>query len=158
MTLARFRQLVAEALDSLPDEFAQRVRNVAVLVEDYPPGQRPRRRTASTPPRPATSASRPTPAASRPVSSTPAPDEPHSELPVRPAASRKLVLGVFIGTPATRRSIFDLSAGPDRIILYRRNIEAVCRTDAEIRREIRQTVMHELGHYFGMSEEQLRDV
>ncbi len=71
---------------------------------------------------------------------------------------RRLVLGVFQGVPATRRSIFDLSTGPDRIILYQKNIEAVCRSEAEIRREVRQTVLHELGHYFGMNESQLEDV
>lgn len=69
-----------------------------------------------------------------------------------------LVLGVFEGAPTTRRSTFDLPAGPDRIVLYQKNIEAVCSNDAEIRREIRLTVVHELGHYFGMSEVQLEDV
>jgi predicted Zn-dependent protease with MMP-like domain len=69
-----------------------------------------------------------------------------------------LVLGVFEGVPTTRKSTFDLPAGPDRIVLYQKNIEAVCSNDAEIRREIRLTVVHELGHYFGMSEAQLKDV
>ena len=75
-----------------------------------------------------------------------------------PRKTRSLVLGVFQGVPATRRSVFDLSIGPNRIILYRKNIEAVCSNDAEIRHEVRQTVLHELGHYFGMDEAQLRDV
>ncbi len=56
------------------------------------------------------------------------------------------------------RSVFDLSVGPNRIILYQRNIEAVCFGEAEIRHEIRQTVLHELGHYFGLNEEELKDV
>jgi predicted Zn-dependent protease with MMP-like domain len=43
-------------------------------------------------------------------------------------------------------------------MLYQKNIEAVCSTDAELRQQIRLTVMHELGHYFGMDEEQLKDV
>jgi len=72
--------------------------------------------------------------------------------------TRNLVLGVFQGRPATQRSVFDLPAGPDRIILYKKNIEAVCSTEAEIRHEIRQTVLHELGHYFGLDETRLRDV
>jgi predicted Zn-dependent protease with MMP-like domain len=54
--------------------------------------------------------------------------------------------------------VFDFSLGPDRIVLYQRNIEAVCRSEAEIRHEVRQTVLHELGHYFGMNEDQLKDV
>lgn len=69
-----------------------------------------------------------------------------------------LVLGIYQGVPATKRSNFDLMHPPDRIVLYQRNIEAVCRHDAEIRHQIRQTVFHELGHYFGMTEEQLKDV
>jgi predicted Zn-dependent protease with MMP-like domain len=69
-----------------------------------------------------------------------------------------LILGVYQGVPATQRSTFDLMHPPDRIVLYRKNIEAVCANDAEIRHQIRQTVFHELGHYFGMNEEQLKDV
>lgn len=69
-----------------------------------------------------------------------------------------VVLGIFEGGPATKRSVFDLSAGPDRIVLYQKNIEAVCSNEAQIRHEVKQTVLHELGHYFGMDEAQLRDV
>ena len=71
---------------------------------------------------------------------------------------RSLVLGIFQGVPATQKSVFDLSTGPSRIVLYQKNIEAVCRNDAEIRHEVRQTVLHELGHYFGMNEFKLKDV
>ena len=75
-----------------------------------------------------------------------------------PGKPRRLVLGIYQGRPATQRSVFDLPTGPDRIILYQKNIEAVCSNDAEIRHEVRQTVLHELGHYFGMDEAQLKDV
>jgi predicted Zn-dependent protease with MMP-like domain len=71
---------------------------------------------------------------------------------------RSLVLGIFQGVPATQKSVFDLSTGPSRIVLYQKNVEAVCRNEAEIRHEVRQTVLHELGHYFGMNESQLKDV
>ncbi len=71
---------------------------------------------------------------------------------------RSVVLGIFHGVPLTRKSVFDLSTGPDYIVLYQKNIEAVCSNDDEIRHQIRQTVLHELGHYFGMSEAQLEDV
>jgi predicted Zn-dependent protease with MMP-like domain len=43
-------------------------------------------------------------------------------------------------------------------VLYQKNIEAVCCCEAEIREQIRRTVIHELGHYFGMDEDQLKDV
>jgi len=58
----------------------------------------------------------------------------------------RLLLGIFYGM------------GPAHIVLYQKNIEAVCSNEAEVRQQIRQTLMHELGHYFGMTEEQLRDV
>ena len=53
---------------------------------------------------------------------------------------------------------FDLPTGPDYVVLYQKNIEAVCSTEAEIRDQIRRTVIHEFGRYFGMDEEQLKDV
>ncbi len=58
----------------------------------------------------------------------------------------------------TKKRIFDLQTGPDHIVLYQKNIEAVCSSEAEVREQIRLTVMHELGHYFGMDENQLKDV
>ena len=70
----------------------------------------------------------------------------------------KLLLGLFHGVPTTRKSVFDLSTGPDYVMLYQKNIEAVSSNEAELRQQIWQTVMHELGHYFGMDEEQLKDV
>lgn len=118
MKREHFAKVVEEALDSLPQEFRSRIRNVAVLVEDLPPHQA----------------------------------SPRSE------KHGRLLLGLFHGVPTTRKSIFDLPAGPDHIVLYRKNIEAVCSSDAEIREQIRLTVIHELGHYFGMDEEQLKDV
>jgi predicted Zn-dependent protease with MMP-like domain len=77
---------------------------------------------------------------------------------IGPHKSRSLLMGVFHGVPATQKSVFDLCPEPDRIILYQKNIEAVCRNDAEIRHEVRQTVLHELGHYFGLDEAQLKGV
>jgi predicted Zn-dependent protease with MMP-like domain len=76
----------------------------------------------------------------------------------RPGPPERLLMGVFEGVPRTKKSVFDLPMGPDRIVLYQKNIEAVCSTEAEVRREIRLTVIHELGHFFGMDEDQLKDV
>lgn len=71
---------------------------------------------------------------------------------------RTLVMGVFQGVPTTQKSVFDFRTGPNRIILYQKNIEAVCRNQAGIRREVRRTVLHELGHYFGLGENELQNV
>lgn len=71
---------------------------------------------------------------------------------------KKLLLGLFHGVPTTKKSVFHLPTGPDYIVLYQKNIEAVCSSEAEVREQIRLTVIHELGHYFGMGEDQLKDV
>jgi predicted Zn-dependent protease with MMP-like domain len=118
MKREHFVKVVEEALDSLPQEFRSRIKNVAILVEDFPPNQSP----------------------------------------PQPGQQRRLLLGIFHGVPATEKSVFDLPTGPAHIVLYQKNIEAVCSNEAEVRHQIRQTLMHELGHYFGMTEEQLRDV
>jgi len=85
-------------------------------------------------------------------------DFPPNQSSPRPGQKRRLLLGICRGVPATKRSVFNFPTGPDHIVLYQKNIEAVCSTEAEVRQQIRQTVIHELGHYFGMTEEQLKDV
>jgi predicted Zn-dependent protease with MMP-like domain len=85
-------------------------------------------------------------------------DLPPNQAASRSGRSRRLVMGIFHGVPTTKKSVFDLPTGPDYIVLYQKNIEAVCSTEAEIREQIRRTVIHEFGHYFGMDEDQLKDV
>jgi predicted Zn-dependent protease with MMP-like domain len=82
---------------------------------------------------------------------------PHQSSPP-PGQQRRLLLGIFHGVPSSKKSVFDWSVGPAYIVLYQKNIEAVCCNEAEVRQQIRQTLRHELGHYFGMTEEQLKDV
>jgi predicted Zn-dependent protease with MMP-like domain len=133
MKREHFVKVVEEALDSLPQEFRSRIKNVAILVEDLPPNQSP----------------------------------------PQPGQQRQLLLGIFHGVPAvlasdgaidlnfspsSKRSVFNLPTGPDHIVLYQKNIEAACSNEAEVRHQVRQTLIHELGHYFGMTEEQLKDV
>ncbi len=72
-----------------------------------------------------------------------------------PRGGSRFLLGRFQGVPRTKKSVFQATP-PDRIILYQKNIEAICRTAEEIREQVRLTVLHELGHYFGLSEEELR--
>jgi predicted Zn-dependent protease with MMP-like domain len=85
-------------------------------------------------------------------------DFPPNQSSPRPGQQRRLLLGIFHGVPTTKKSVFDFSVGPAHIVLYQKNIEAVCASETEVRHQIRQTLIHELGHYFGMTEEQLRDV
>lgn len=69
-----------------------------------------------------------------------------------------LLLGLYHGVPQSRRSTFMPFIPPDVIFLFQRNIERVCRSEEELERQIRATLLHEIGHHFGMSEEDLRDV
>jgi predicted Zn-dependent protease with MMP-like domain len=68
-----------------------------------------------------------------------------------------LLLGLFSGVPRTLKSVFAADP-PDHIFLYQKNIEAVCSTEAQVAEQIRDTLLHEIGHYFGLSERELRDV
>jgi predicted Zn-dependent protease with MMP-like domain len=78
-----------------------------------------------------------------------------------------LLMGVFEGTPRTEQSFFGTNTGPNRIVLYQKNIEAHAEDVANeegrsveeiIREEVRLTVLHEFGHYFGLDEEALEVV
>ncbi len=68
-----------------------------------------------------------------------------------------LLLGLFSGVPRTLKSVFSADP-PDHIFLYQKNIEAICSNDTQIEQQIRDTLLHEIGHYFGMSEDELRNV
>jgi len=85
-------------------------------------------------------------------------DVPPNQPSPQSGQQKKLLLGLFHGVPTTKKSTFHLSTGPDYIVLYQKNIEAVCSSEAEVREQIRLTVIHELGHYFGMDENQLKGV
>jgi len=68
------------------------------------------------------------------------------------------LLGLYHGTPLTERSVEAGFALPDRISIYQRNIEAACESRQEIVEQIRTTVLHEIGHHFGMDEDDLFEV
>jgi predicted Zn-dependent protease with MMP-like domain len=72
----------------------------------------------------------------------------------RPKPEEHLLMGEFVGVPRTEKSLYE-TALPDQIVLYQKNIEAVCETEDEIREEVRLTLLHELGHYFGLEEDEL---
>lgn len=67
---------------------------------------------------------------------------------------RDELFGLYQGTPLTDRDSF-YSALPDRVLVYRGPILRACATRREVIREVRETVQHELGHYFGMEEDEL---
>jgi len=64
-------------------------------------------------------------------------DIPPNQSSPRSGQPRRLLLGVFHGVPTTKKSIFNLPSGPDHIVLYQKNIEAVCSSETEVREQIR---------------------
>jgi predicted Zn-dependent protease with MMP-like domain len=66
------------------------------------------------------------------------------------------LLGLYSGIPYTGRSTWYTGVTPDRIILFQNNIQMRCDTMAELKEMIRQTVVHEVAHYFGMNEDEVR--
>jgi predicted Zn-dependent protease with MMP-like domain len=103
-----FERMVGTALDSLPAEFGDRMKNVAVLVE-HGPGPRG-------------------------------------------------LLGLYEGVPLTNRTSGYAGVLPDRITIYQRAICAICDSEAQVIEQVRRTVIHEVGHYFGISDERLREL
>lgn len=68
------------------------------------------------------------------------------------------LLGLYVGIPLDRRSVFDGYAEPDRILIFRGPLQRHCRSREDLVAQIRVTVLHELGHLFGMSEERLHEL
>jgi predicted Zn-dependent protease with MMP-like domain len=66
------------------------------------------------------------------------------------------LLGLYHGVPLTQKSVWAPFEWPEQIFIFQRNIEAICDSREEIVAQVRQTVLHEVGHHFGMNEEDLR--
>lgn len=73
------------------------------------------------------------------------------ELEVGPGST---LFGLYSGTPMTKREA-NFAALPDSIVLFRGPILRACRTRDEAVNQIRKTVVHEIGHFFGLADEDL---
>lgn len=111
-----FEALVEQALAGLPEEFAELLDNVAVMVEEEPD----------------------------PEDLEALGMEPDEEL-----------FGLYQGVPLDQRDTYYNGALPDRVYIYRSPILRACQSRREVIREVRDTVVHELGHHFGMEEEDM---
>lgn len=69
-----------------------------------------------------------------------------------------LLLGLYVGRPLTERSVLESGAMPDVVYVFQEDIELVSETEEELLEQIRVTVLHEIGHHFGMDEEDLGEV
>lgn len=120
----RFEELVAEALDGLPEDFAALLDNVAVVVEDEPSDDELREVGMD-----------------------------RGDLDGGDLDGGEL-FGLYQGVPLDLRDSF-YSALPDRVVIYRGPILRACRSRREVLREVRDTVVHELGHHFGLDEDDM---
>jgi predicted Zn-dependent protease with MMP-like domain len=112
----RFESMVADVLDSIPDELASQLENVAVMVQDWPTSLQLEGRGGT-------------------------------------------LLGLYEGIDLTQRSpIGYTGVMPDRITIFRGPLCEISRDEEDLSRQVRVTVLHEVGHYFGMSEERLHEM
>lgn len=107
---ARFARLVSRALGELPAEFRERMRNIAIVVDDEPDAEAVR--------------------------------------------GRGDLLGLYEGVPLTERGAGDPDV-PDRITIYRGPIQRMSASPRGQARIVRDTVVHEIAHHFGIDDERL---
>jgi predicted Zn-dependent protease with MMP-like domain len=68
------------------------------------------------------------------------------------------LLGLYQGVPLDRRGFYYGNVLPDKISLFQIPIESICKTKEEIEEKIREVVIHEVGHYFGLDDKKLREL
>jgi predicted Zn-dependent protease with MMP-like domain len=68
------------------------------------------------------------------------------------------LLGLYEGVPLTERTSAYSMVLPDRITIFRRAILTRCRTEQDVVDEVRITVVHEVGHHFGIDDERLHEL
>lgn len=110
---ARFARLVRNALDGLPLEFRERIRNLEIVIEDEPPAAR--------------------------------------------VSEGGTLLGLYEGVPLTERGAQEPYL-PDRICVFRGPIERMTASPRHQAAIVRDTVVHEVAHHFGISDQRLIDI
>ena len=68
------------------------------------------------------------------------------------------LLGLYQGVPLTERDSEYSMVLPDRITIFRRTILAICDTEQDVVDEVRATVIHEVGHHFGITDDRLHEL
>ncbi|HEX8683903.1 MAG TPA: metallopeptidase family protein [Ardenticatenaceae bacterium] len=68
------------------------------------------------------------------------------------------LLGLYEGIPLTRRGHNYGLVLPDKVTIFQRPIERICSTDEEVCQQVQDTVIHELGHHFGIGEGRMREL
>ena len=68
------------------------------------------------------------------------------------------LLGLYQGVPLDRRGFYYGNVLPDKITLFQIPIESMCQTKEEVKERVKEVVIHEVGHYFGLDDERLREL
>ncbi len=76
----------------------------------------------------------------------------------QPPDARPRLYGLYSGHPLTRRGVYGFGELPDRITLYRNNLAAHSADLTELRARVRVTLVHEIGHYFGLDDARLQEL
>ena len=119
MDRKRFEELVAEAYESLPEHFKERLENVDILVEDWPSPE---------------------------------------QLKQVGLSRRDELFGLYEGVPLPKRGSGYQMVLPDRITIFRKPILMRYHSEEAIRRKVRSTLRHEIAHYFGISDQRLKEI
>jgi len=117
LTQQRAEELVEDAMNELPSPFKERLKSIAVIVQELPGKET---------------------------------HKLHEKL-----EEEEILLGLFVGVPISKRSLFYEVPCPDLIYIYYRNIESVCHSEEEIKKQIYLTVYHEIGHHFGLLDQEM---
>ena len=76
----------------------------------------------------------------------------------QPLAQRPRLFGQYRGHPLTTRGIYGFGELPDRITLYKNNLQEHSADLDALRSRVRITLVHEIGHYFGLDDRRLREL
>ena len=69
-----------------------------------------------------------------------------------------LLLGLYRGVPLPKRSVWQVASFPDEIVIYQKDIERICRNEKEIEDKVNEVLVHEIGHYFGLSDKEIYEL
>ena len=119
MNRREFEELVERALRKLPRGFKDKIKNVAVVVEDW------------------------------------ADDETLADVGIEPPDT---LYGLYRGIDLTRRDSGYGNVLPDTVTIYQGPIEEDCDDEEEMAELVRETVVHEIGHYFGLDDETMHRI
>lgn len=126
MNRTEFEDMIVEALEGLPKGLREKMANVEIVIEDLPQGKDLEDLFR------------------------------RKDSPKRKKHLSKTLLGLYRGIPLTRRGIYYGWVLPDKITLYQKTIEAVYGQGEKLKKGIREVVLHEIGHHFGLKEEDLK--